>query len=117
MILVDTSVWVDHFRFGNAKLDDILDEGLAFTHPFVIGELACGNLRNRSRILTDLQALPIAICADHSEVLNMLDEHRLWGKGIGWIDSHLLASARLSDCRLWTLDGSLDRAAAAVGVR
>ncbi len=86
-------------------------------HPFVMGELACGNLKNRSRILSDLEALPCAVSATHEEVLQMLELRKLWGLGIGWIDAHLLASALLSDCQFWTLDGRLVRAAAAAGVK
>jgi len=80
-------------------------------HPFVIGEIACGNLRSRSNVLSDLERLPAAIAADHHEVLGFLDQHRLYGVGITWIDAHLLASARLSACRLWTLDVRLLKAA------
>ncbi len=116
MILVDTSVWIDHFRSGNSSLADVLGEERVFAHPFVIGELACGNLRNRTQILADLQVLPAAVCAEHEDVLALLGDRKLWGKGLGWIDAHLLASAVLSRCELWTLDKGLRRAAAALGV-
>jgi predicted nucleic acid-binding protein len=115
MILVDTSVWVEHFRAGNS-LSDVLHEGLVLTHPFVIGELACGNLRNRAHILTDLDALPRAVSATEEEVRRLVEERRLWGRGIGWIDANILASAALTHCGLWTLDQQLERAAAAAGV-
>lgn len=112
MILVDTSVWVDHFRRGNTQLSQALFDGLVLMHPFVIGEIACGNLRSRLKILGDLQQMPSAITADHDEVLAFLEQHQLFGIGITWIDAHLLASACLSACRLWTLDARLHRAAA-----
>ena len=115
MILVDTSVWIDHLRFGNAALVEILEEERVLLHPFVIGEIACGNLRNHARVLANLEALPVATLADHEEVVKLVEGHKLWGKGIGWIDAHLLASALVSGCRLWTLDRPLDRAAAIVG--
>ncbi len=117
MILVDTSVWIAHFRKGGSRLGELLSESLVMVHPFVIGELACGNLRHRARILGDLEALPRAVSATHEEVMRLTEDRKLWGLGIGWIDAYLLASALLSDCQFWTLDGSLDRAAAAAGVK
>ena len=117
MILVDTSVWIEHFRAGNRVLSEILGRALALTHPFVIGELACGNLKNRTRILSDLRALPSAEAASHEEVLRLVEERKLWGRGIGWIDGHLLASSMLSSCQLWTLDRQLGEAARSAGIR
>ena len=117
MILVDTSVWIAHFRKGGSGLAKLLSEALVLVHPFVIGELACGDLRHRSRLLSDLEALPSAVCATHEEVMRLIEERKLWGLGIGWIDGHLLASALLSNCELWTLDTRLARAAAAAGVK
>jgi predicted nucleic acid-binding protein len=111
MVLVDTSVWIDHLRRGHPGLIEQLEEGAVLCHPFVVGELACGNLQKRSEILDLLQALPEAIVADQNEVLHLLQEWRLFGRGLGWIDAHLLASARLSGCPLWTLDKSLAKAA------
>jgi predicted nucleic acid-binding protein len=111
MILADTSVWVNHFRYGDAQLSRALLDGRILMHPFVIGEIACGSLRSRPKVLSDLQRLPAAVAADHEEVLGFLDRHRLFGAGIAWIDAHLLASARLSNCRLWTLDAHLLTAA------
>jgi predicted nucleic acid-binding protein len=116
MILVDTSVWIEHFRFGSPTLHRALNDSLVLMHPFVIGELACGGLKNRVRVLSDLSALPAAQTAEQDEVLRLVDDRRLWAKGIGWIDAHLLASALLSDCRLWTLDRRLNRIADALGV-
>jgi len=117
MILVDTSVWVAHFREGIPKLGQFLNEASVLVHPFVVGELACGNLKNRARILNDFDALPSAVLAMHDEVLQLIDDRKLWGLGIGWIDAHLLASSLLSNCQLWTLDERLIRAATAAGVR
>jgi hypothetical protein len=117
MILVDTSVWIAHFCEPGPKLARSLGEGLVMVHPFVVGELACGNLKNRARILSDLEALPRAVSATHAEALRLVKDRRLWGMGIGWIDAHLLASALLSEAELWTLDERLDRAAAAASVK
>jgi predicted nucleic acid-binding protein len=116
MILVDTSVWIEHFRFGNTTLSTALNDSLVATHPFVVGELACGQLKNRARVLSDLAALPEVQTAEHAEVLRLVDDRRLWGKGIGMIDAHLLASALLSGCRLWTLDRRLDGIATTLGL-
>ena len=107
MILVDTSVWIDHFRHGNSELAALLEQGDVLTHPFVIGELACGGLKNRREILTLLASLRSAVVATDAEALLFIDTRRLVGKGIGYIDVHLLASAALSDVRLWTLDKKL----------
>jgi predicted nucleic acid-binding protein len=114
MVLVDTSVWVDHFRRGHSGLIEHLEEGAVLCHPFVVGELACGNIKKRSEILNLLQALPEATVADQDEVLHLLQEWRLFGRGLGWVDAHLLASARLSHCSLWTLDKSLEKAASEI---
>ena len=116
MILVDTSVWVDHLRTGNERLRTLLLDGRVFCHPFVIGELACGMLRNRSAILTMLRDLPAAHLLHHDEVLSFLEMRRLYGRGIGWVDAHLLASSLLSGCALWTFDEPLRRAALALHV-
>ena len=107
MILVDTSVWVEHLRHGLPRLATHLQEGEVLIHPWVIGELACGNLRNRSQVLDLLQGLPAAKVASDAEVLLLIERDRLMGRGIGYIDAHLLASARLSHCRLWTQDRRL----------
>ena len=116
MVLADTSVWIEHFRHGDSGLAGPLSEGLVLMHPFVSGELACGNLKDRAAILSDLHALPQANPASDTEVLQLIEDRRLWGKGLGWIDAHLLASAVLSNCRLWTLDSRLARAATALGL-
>jgi predicted nucleic acid-binding protein len=111
MVLVDTSVWVEHLRDGNIGLEMLLNEGNVVGHPFVIGELACGNLKNRSEILSLLWALPMAHHAEHDEVMELIEAHSLMGKGLGYIDMHLLASAMLTEVPLWTLDRQLDQAA------
>jgi predicted nucleic acid-binding protein len=112
MILVDTSVWVRHFRMGDKKLAELLEEGEVSCHPHIIGELACGNLKRRSIVLSLLGELPLVPMAENEEVLALLDREKLYGRGLGWIDAHLLASAMLADCPIWTLDVSLKRAAA-----
>jgi predicted nucleic acid-binding protein len=116
IVLVDTSVWVDHFRRHNASLAALLDEGAVLMHPFVIGELACGNLKNRAITLEMLALLPHAARATDFETLRLITNSRLYGRGIGWIDAHLAAAALLSDCALWTLDERLRQAASSAGV-
>ncbi len=116
MILVDTSVWVDHFRKGISLLGDLLTAGEVTTHPFVIGELACGNLSNRKEILTLLSSLPAVKLAAHSEALYLVERHGLSGCGLGWIDVHLLASALLSGVDLWTMDRRLKAAGENMGL-
>ncbi|MBI4229516.1 MAG: PIN domain-containing protein [Planctomycetes bacterium] len=115
MVLVDTSVWVEHLRRGNAELGDLLEGGRVLTHPFVLGDLACGRMRDRPGILSLLRALPAAPVAEHEEVLSLVERHRLHGTGLGWIDAHLLASSLLSGSRLWTFDGALRAAARRLG--
>ena len=112
MILVDTSVWVDHLRRGNAALAALLRDARVACHPFVIGELVCGTLRNRRTLLALLERLPQVPEVSHDEALGFLHSHRLSGRGLGWIDVHLLAAAALSRLPLWTLDRSLAAAAA-----
>jgi predicted nucleic acid-binding protein len=115
-VLADTSVWKLHFRYGLPTLADRLGEGLILVHPLVSGELACGNLKNRRSILSDFQVLPSAKPASDEEVLQLIEDRRLWGRGLGWVDVHLLASALLSHCGLWTLDKKLLEAAKELGV-
>ncbi|MHC4796571.1 MAG: type II toxin-antitoxin system VapC family toxin, partial [Planctomycetota bacterium] len=110
--LVDTSVWIAHFRAGDSRLKSLLEEGQVVCHEFIIGEIACGNLRNRKEILSLLDDLPRAETAEPQEVLEFIDNHRLHGKGLGDIDMHLLASAILTEVPLWTLDNKLRQVAA-----
>ncbi len=116
MVLVDTSIWVDHFRRGVPSLAERLSDGLVLMHPFVAGELASANLKHRATILSHLHALPPANLATSRDVLHPIEQRRLWGRGLGWIDVHLLASALLSECRLWTTDKRLAQAAAQLGL-
>jgi predicted nucleic acid-binding protein len=116
-MLVDTSVWIEHFRRGNTALAVRLEDGAVWCHPFVIGELACGGLSDRAQILSLLAALPQAPLADHGEVLEFVDRNGLAASGLGWIDVHLLASARLGGIGIWTLDRTLERVAAGIGFR
>jgi predicted nucleic acid-binding protein len=116
VILADTSVWIDHLRKGSPKLSALLSDGLVVCHPFVIGELACGNIRNRVEILSLLAALPSATGAEHDEALRLVTDRKLHDRGLGWIDVHLLASTLLSGCRLWTKDKALAAAARTMNV-
>jgi len=109
-VLVDTSVWIDHLRKGESGLVELLAEEAVLCHPFVIGELACGNLKNRQEILSLLQSLPQTPQAENDEVLRFIQESGLMGQGLGWVDVHLLASARLSKSQIWTLDKALCKA-------
>jgi predicted nucleic acid-binding protein len=111
MFLVDTSVWIEHFRRGSSDLAARLSDGLVLMHPCVSGELACGRLNNRAAVLSDLTTLPMVKLATDSEVLHMIEDRKFWGRGLGWVDVHLLASALLSHCRFWTLDKRLAQAA------
>ncbi len=116
MVLVDTSVWVGHLRKGNIGLEKLLNNGNVMSHQFVIGELACGNLKNRTEILTLLQALPMAPLAQHEEVMQFIENYRLTGKGLGYIDMHLLASSLLAGISIWTLDKKLREIASKLGI-
>ena len=116
MVLVDTSVWVDHLRQGVPHLSDLLDAGEVATHPFIVGELACGNMVNRAEILRLLSALPTVKVATHDEAFRLTETRRLHGRGIGWIDVHLLASALLSQTGLWTRDRSLHSLVKTLGI-
>ena len=112
MILVDTSVWVDHLRRSEARLVTLLESAEVLVHSFVIGELACGSLRHRSELLKLLSALPAAPMATHAEALAFIERHALGGRGIGFLDVHLLAATVLSPgARLWTRDKRLSTVA------
>lgn len=112
MVLVDTSVWVSHLRSGEFRLGTLLEEGKVVSHPFIIGELACGHLKNRREVLSLLKALPEAATATHDEVLRFIEDQRLMGLGLGYVDVHLLAAARLTGVPLWTGDRRLRAIAA-----
>lgn len=107
MILVDTSVWVDHLRRGDAQLIGLLESNAVIMHPFVVGEIACGSLSDRALTLDLLLNLPAALVVEPDEALVYLDQHSLHGKGIGYVDVHLLASAAISGAKLWTRDKRL----------
>jgi len=107
MVLVDTSVWIAHFRHGVAELARLLEDGRVASHPAVVGELACGTLRQRATTLDLLRRLPRALIATDDEALHFLDQHRLAGRGLGWTEVHLLAASALSRCQLWSLDRRL----------
>ena len=116
MILVDTSVWVDHLRRTDPGLVALLESSAVVMHPFVVGEIACGTLRDRELVLELLQNLPAAVVATDDEVMQFIERHALYSKGIGYVDVHLLASVALTGgTRLWTRDQRLRRAAAALG--
>jgi predicted nucleic acid-binding protein len=117
MILVDTSVWIDHFRSGLDALTNALESDAVMTHPFVVGELACGHLHNRTEVLRLLDELPQAPVGNELEVRAFIERHRLMGRGIGYIDVHLLAAATLAvEGVLWTRDKRLASAAAELHV-
>lgn len=117
MILVDTSIWVDHLRHGDAALVTVLDQGQALAHPWVTGELALGRLRERAGVLRLLDQLPQAVVATAAELLAFVEHHKVFGVGIGYVDAQLLASARLTeDAELWTRDRRLHAVAERLGV-
>src|SRR5580698_359179 len=117
MILVDTSVWIDHFRLSNPRLKALLDHDEVLMHPAVFGELACGTLRSRDGTLSYLRDLPqIASIADAEEAMFVVESRKLWRKGIGWSDVQLVASALISGCALWTHDKQLHNIAIALRI-
>jgi hypothetical protein len=116
MVLVDTSVWVLHLREGNTDLEALLNVGEVVCHPFIIGELACGNIKNRSEILSLLASLPMAVEAEHEEVMQFIESNKLMGCGLGIVDVHLLASSKLTRVQLWTQDKKLNEFSHKLGV-
>jgi predicted nucleic acid-binding protein len=116
MILLDTSVWVDHLRRSDSLVVKVLESGQAATHAFVIGELACGNLKSRAQVIDLLQALPQMALATDDEVLYFIEKHKLMGRGIGYVDAHLLAAAAIGRSLLWTRDKPLRVTAADLGI-
>jgi len=111
MVLVDTSIWVAHLRDGNRQLEQLLMDAEVICHPFIIGELACGNISNRNEILSLLKSLPSAPVLEFDEFLFFIDENQLMRIGIGFVDVHILASAKLAGTLLWTTDKRLNSAA------
>jgi predicted nucleic acid-binding protein len=117
VILVDSSVWIEHLRATNAILTELLGDGEVLVHPFVLGELALGNFRQRDAFLSDLRDLPQAVVAEDEEVLRLVDRQVLFGRGIGYVDAHLLAAARLTNgSKLWTRDRRLQAVATQLGL-
>ena len=116
MVLVDTSVWIEHFRKTSTRLAGLLDDGEVAVHPFVIGELACGNLANRKEILSLLHSLPAVQRVEDDEVLFFIEQHSLAGRGLGLVDVHLLASSKMGELPLWTKDKRLTAAAKELGL-
>jgi len=117
MILVDTSIWIDHLRERNEELAQLLGAGKVLAHPHVIGELALGSLQNRDAVLGALQGLPQVLVATDDEVLHFIETNGLFGIGIGYIDAHLLAAVRLSPgTMLWTRDRRLLAASTRLGL-
>ena len=116
MILVDTSIWIDHLRSPNGRLIGLLDADLVSVHPWVVGELACGNLANRANALYLLRSLPRAAVASDDEVLFFIEKHSIAGKGVGYLDMHLLAAAALGSLKLWTRDRRLNEVASLLGL-
>ena len=116
MILADTSVWIDHFREGLPELGEHLRRRDVLIHPFVVGELACGNFLNREATLQLLEQLHSVTVADHDEVMTFIRAQRLYGRGVGYVDIHLLAAAALDRCQFWTLDKRLNSVAASIGI-
>lgn len=117
MVLVDTSVWVDHLRSMDAELVRLLESARVLAHPFVIGEIALGALKQRQMVIGALLDLPRAQCATDGEVMGLIDQARLAGRGIGFVDAHLIAATKLTaGARLWTRDKRLGEVAAGLGL-
>lgn len=115
MILVDTSVWIEHFRSRGSPLAELLASEWILVHPFVVGEFACGSPRNRAETLALLRSMPVATVATDDEVMHLIESRRLMGKGIGYVDAHLLAAAIIDGAQIWTLDAALHRLAVQLG--
>jgi predicted nucleic acid-binding protein len=117
MVLVDTSVWVNHLSEGDSDLADLLNDGQVMCHPYIVGELACGNMKNRREVLSLIQLLPSALSASHEEVLRFIELNNLMGKGLGYIDCRLSASALLTGVPMWSYDRRLNEANETLGIR
>lgn len=116
MILVDTSVWIEHLRAGSPPLAALLEQGEVLIHPWVLGELACGHLHDRAHVLPLLGNLARALVATEIEILEAIELHGLMGRGIGYVDAGLISSCLLSSCRLWSLDRRLLAVAEPMGL-
>ncbi len=116
MILVDTSVWISHLRRHNQQLDNLLGFEFVFCHPLIIGEISCGQLKERSLVLTLLEELPQASIVTHQEAMNFIEHHHLMGRGLSFIDIHLLASCQITNLSLWTEDKILQKVAHQLGL-
>lgn len=116
MILVDTSVWANHLRSSEPRLEALLKGRRVIVHSFVLGELACGNLPKRAETIAYLEELPVAALASELEVRHLLESRRLWGSGLGWVDLHLLASTMIEKSNLWTADRAMAAAAKQLGI-
>lgn len=110
-ILVDTSVWIKYLREGDQNLTQLLEQGLVACHPFIVGEIACGGIRDRYEIINLLSELPSTDLLDHSEIMEFIENRKIMNKGIGYIDVHLLGSALVSNTPIWTLDKALKKIA------
>lgn len=117
MILVDTSIWINHLRDGDRHLERLLLDGEVWCHTYILGELACGNIKNRKEIISLLQALPQSPPVEFNEFLYFIDQNQLNGMGIGFVDIHLLASSKLDGLKLWTADKRLANAASELGLK
>ena len=111
MVLVDTSVWIDHFYNKNDHLVNLLNEDKVYTHEYIVGEIACGNIANRDEIIQLIQSLSYSLSVSHEEILDFISSRHLYGKGLGYIDIHLLASSLISNVKLWTKDKNLNQVA------
>jgi predicted nucleic acid-binding protein len=116
MVIVDTSVWVSHLRHGNSRLQKLLQEGRVASHPFIIGELACGNINNRTEIISLMQSLPMLDVVEHEELLLFIEHNKMMGTGLGFVDVHLLAAAMLAGIPLWTQDKKLKQACSRLSI-
>jgi predicted nucleic acid-binding protein len=115
-MLVDTSIWVEHLRHGQLGLISLLQRAEVHCHAFIIGELACGCMNHRSEILQLLQALPSVPMVENKEAMTFVERHHLMGRGVGWVDVHLLASAAMENVLLWSIDRRLAAIARSLGV-
>lgn len=116
MVLVDTSVWVSYLRHSNATLQKLLEKDRVASHPFIIGELACGNIGNRTEILSLMQSLPMLDVVQHEELLFFIDQNKIMGAGLGFVDVHLMAAAALAEVPLWTQDKKLKQACSQLSI-